>query len=163
MSAAVQEEEKGSWEGTAQRAREKREGVRREAPKRIDRRRLAQPGAGAGERGEKRGRGASTNMGVWNGMGWERRLPSFVLSFVLPISARKTLSRHPPSPPRTTKKGGTDRVREKERESPRRRRAGGGLHAKRVISFPSLLEDLLATSPYFFRYAHRVDSEQLAL
>ena len=35
--------------------------------------------------------------------------------------------------------------------------AGGGLHAKRVISFlPPLLEDLLATSPYFFRHAHRV-------
>ena len=156
MSAAVQEEEKGSWEGTAQRAREKREGgVRREAPKRIDRRRLAQPGAGAGERGEKRGRGASTNMGVWNGMGWERRLPSFVLSFC-------PFPREKPFHVARRRRRGQQR-KEEPTESPRRRRAGGGLHAKRVISFPSLLEDLLATSPYFFRYAHRVDSEQLAL
>ena len=79
MSAAVQEEEKGSWEGTAQRAREKREGVRREAPKRIDRRRLAQPGAG--ERGEKRGRASEHKHGSveWDGMGTSF---AFVRSFV---------------------------------------------------------------------------------
>ena len=89
-------------------------------------------------------------MGVWNGMGWERRLPSFVLSFVLPISARKTLSR------RRRRRRGQQRKEEEASESLLfcgAAKAGGGLHAKRVISF---LEDLLATSPYFFRHVHRV-------
>ena len=81
---------------------------------------------------------------------WDGGTNGTSFAFVLPISARKTLSR------RRRRRRGQQRKEEEASESLLfcgAANAGGGLHAKRVISF---LEDLLATSPYFFRHVHRV-------
>ena len=82
---------------------------------------------------------------------WDGGTNGTSFAFVLPISARKTLSR------RRRRRLGQQRKEEEASESllfgGAAKAAGGGLHAKRVISF---LEDLLATSPYFFRHVHRV-------